>query len=480
MELTAIGMVQIVFGLMIVLFGSSNSAFLFLMFSSLLEGSAAILLPALGGSSIPPAQFALVFVLLRIAAPRGGTYGHFPDAIRANAWLLLFCFYGIAMAIIGPRLFGGRISVYPMRPILNAGVFEVFPLAPTTQNLTAGSYMLGTILVALAAYVLARSKGGAALVSATIWGGWFFIVSGVLDLVGRGTPLEDALAIFRNGDYVQMSVEVDGFVRIRGFMPEASTYAGACFVFLVASVELWYRNVRPGQTGLLAIALVAILVMSTSSTAYVSIAFYVTFFLFRALAIPILVPRGKMKRLLAVLLTGAVFVAIAMMLVPQVLEAISNLILSMTVGKSTSFSGQQRLFWAMQGVQAFWSSYGLGIGPGSFRSSSMATAILGSMGVIGVGSFLLYLRAVLQPSRRSTWGLGQDIDQTLGGAFACTAVFSLIPALVGSPQANPATAFSVFAGAALALRAAQQARPTRDRFRRSAAPGAAASAAHSA
>jgi hypothetical protein len=158
LELTEIGIAQAVIGLLIVLAGSTNSAFFFLIVSTLLEGSAAILLPALGGSSIPPGQFALLFVFLRIIAPTGGLYGYFPDAVRANAWLLCFCLYGIAMSYIGPRLFAGSINVFPMRPDPALGLFYTTPLRPTSQNLTGGIYMLGTLLMALAA--CAPRRGG--------------------------------------------------------------------------------------------------------------------------------------------------------------------------------------------------------------------------------------------------------------------------------------------------------------------------------
>lgn len=453
LELTFIGMIQTVIGVMIVIAGSSNSALFLLVGSCLFDGSAAILLPALGGSSIPPSQFALLFVVLRILAPKGGSYGYLPEALRANAWLVLFCLYGMALAYIGPRLFGGSIDVFPMRPIPGAGPFDVIPLYPTSQNLTAAFYLLGTLLIALASYVITRSKDTSkTLVSAAIVGGWFFVVTGLLDVVTRGTPLEQILDVFRNGNYTQLNAEVDGFIRIRGLTPEASSFASYCFAFFVVNAELWYRSIRTAQTGGMALMLALMLIFSTSSTAYVALTVYAAAFLLRAFIFPKLAPRGKLPRAILVGFWALVLVSAMLALVPELPNAIYQIILTMTVEKSSSDSGLQRLFWAMQGWQAVVASYGLGIGPGSFRSSSIVMAIVGSMGVIGVASFGLYLLTVLKPLRKSSWGMGQDLSQTLGGAFADAAILSLIPAAIGSSQASPDAIFSVLAGAALAFR----------------------------
>ena len=409
MELTYIGLIQTAVGLAIVLAGSARAAFIFLVLSSLLDGSAAISLPALGGSSIPPVQFALLFIFLRILVPKGGLYGYIPDAIRANRWLLLFCVYGVANAIIGPRLFANEISVFPMRPDPTAGLFDLVPLVPTSQNLTAGTYLVGALMLAIASYVFCRVRGAAeTIVSLAVWSGWFFAITGLLDILSRGTPLEQVLALFRNGDYVQLSVEVDGFVRIRGLMPEASSYAGACFTIFVLNAELWYRSVSSSRTGLMATLTGLLLVMSTSSTAYVALAGYAAFFLLRAMILPSALPQTKVKQVLLFGCLVLFLIAIAMVLVPALPQAIYDMVLTMTVEKPASDSGQQRLFWAMQGLKAFVDSYGLGIGPGSFRSSSMIMAIIGSMGIIGILSFLLYLKAVFQPLRKSSWGEGAD------------------------------------------------------------------------
>jgi hypothetical protein len=108
MLLTFIGAIQVLFGLGLFLAGSIEAMFAFLLVSALFGGSAAIVLPALGGSSIPPVQFALVFMALRLLVPGAGHGAAVGQAARANIWLATFILYGAALAFIGPRCLPGR------------------------------------------------------------------------------------------------------------------------------------------------------------------------------------------------------------------------------------------------------------------------------------------------------------------------------------------------------------------------------------
>lgn len=453
MELTFIGYGQLVIGCLIVLAGSLRGAFLFLLLSGMFEGSAAIILTSLGGSTIPPIQFALAFVVVRILIPRGGFLGSVREAFHANRWLAAFVIYGVAMAYIGPRLFAGEIDVPPMFFLSTSGLFHTVPLAPNNQNITASVYFIGTLALAMVGWIACRFRGGAeTMVSGTITIGWLFIATGLIGVAVRGTPFDAVLDLFRNGNYSQLDDDLGGFVRIRGLMPEASTYAGVVYAWFVLSTELWYRSIRPKASGAVALALGLVLLFSTSSTAYVALAGYGLFLAVRPFALPGVREGAKNKKLL-LLGSFAVFViAVALATVPALPQALYDMIATMTYGKSGSDSGKQRLFWALSGWRAFVESYGIGIGPGSFRSSSMFMAIVGSTGVIGVVSFLAYLVSMLQPWRRSTWVRGENIAHSLGGACATAALLGLIPSLVAAPQAYPNSSFAIFAGAALALR----------------------------
>lgn len=462
MELTFIGWIQLGIGLALVVAGSLRATFLMLLLSGLFAGSAAILLPGLGGSTIPPAILSLVFVYLRMLLPGSRHVGFFPEAIRANWLFVLFTLYGVAAAILAPRIFAGQIDVAPMHIENPRGLFDTVSLEPSTQNINSAVYLFGVLLVALAAYALCRQseKGGNALVSAGIVVGWWHIALGLMVLAARNTPMQAFFEEFRNGNYAQLDQTYRGFIRIRGLFPESSAFAEFGFAFFVLNAELWYRSIRPRETGLVAFALAAILFFSTSSTAYVGLLAYILAFTLRAIALPGLSDWRRIRQLLLASLAIATATALAMLLIPDLPIAVSDMIVQMTVGKASTSSGTQRLFWALQGWNAFKVSLGLGIGPGSFRSSSLIMAIVGSMGVIGIVTFLAYLVQVLQPWRRSTYARAADLSQSIGGAFAAAAVLSLVPSAVSSAKSDPGNNFAFMAGAALALRSARQGKST--------------------
>jgi hypothetical protein len=453
MELTFIGYVLLVLGTAVVVAGKLKHAMMLMMASALLGGSAAVLLPALGESSIPPIQFVLVFVTLRILMPGSAAIRDLPDAFRANRWLALFALYGVATAFILPRMFAGTLSVYPMLFKIPDMQFASVPLRPTSQNITAAFYLTGTLLVAIAAWIGCRRQGVAnSVVSALVIMCWTHTILGPAGVMLRETPANALFDLFRNSAYLQLDHDVGGFARIRGIFPEASSYAAFGFVLFVANAELWYHSIRSRATGLAALAMGLVLFFSTSSTAYVALAAYGLFFAVRFIALPGLASAAKGRAALAVSGMLVFAAAVAFILSPTLMESIGDVVRSMTIEKSTSYSGLQRLYWTRQGWELFLASGGLGVGPGSFRSSSMFVAILGSMGVIGVASFLIYLAAVFQPWRRSSWGWSPDPAENLGGALASAAVLSLIPAAVNSATAVPGVGFAIFAGASLALR----------------------------
>ncbi|SNS93990.1 hypothetical protein SAMN06295912_12524 [Sphingomonas laterariae] len=471
MSLTIIGIIQLAIGVLLLLFGQLRSMFLFLLLSGLFGGSASLLLPALGGSSMPPVQFALMFVYARLLLPGGGQLSKISDAFRANVVLALFTLYGVAAAFVAPRIFAGAINVTPLRPAQwVGGLFYVEPLQPSSQNITSAVYLVTTLLGAVAAYVVCRGRGGAdMLVRGGVICAWIHGASGVIEAATRGTPVSAVFEFVRNANYSQVQQTVGQFIRINGFLPEPAAYAAVGFTWFVFTSECWYRSIRPRSTGAAAMMLGLILFFSTSSSAYVALAAYAAFFVLRLIISPHQLDSRRLGQVGMIALAGVLATALAMAMSPQVMAAIGDMVSDMTVGKGQSESGEQRLFWAMQGWHAFLASGGLGVGPGSFRSSSLLMAILGSMGVIGIGSFAFYLGVVLQPMRASTWKPVTDPATAISAAAGCTAVLTLIPPMFTSLTAVPGMDFAIFAGAALALRPALEAHRRHPRIVRRAA-----------
>lgn len=461
MTITFIGVIMAVFGLLLLIRGSLAGMLVFLTLAGLLGGSAAIILNGMGGSSIPPSQFALGFVWLRMVIPGSRFLDSLGPAIRDNFWLVVYVLYGVAIAIVGPRLFAGAINVTPLRFEGSDGsLFDTSPLMPTSQNLTASVYLVGVLLTAIAAYVACLYRGGAnALVKAAVAVAWVHALTGVLGAIGRGTPIDSVFEFLRNANYTQHTQAYDGFVRINGIFPEPSSWAAFAFSWFVFLAECWYRSIEPRAAGRAALALALVMFFSTSSTAYVGLGGYALFFMVRVAIFPSLASHSRLKEAAIIGLAGAVLAAILLALMPAFTEAVGKMIDDMLFAKADSESGRQRMFWAMQGIDGFFVSWGLGIGPGSFRSSSLATAIIGSCGLIGAVSFLAYLLAVFEPRRGSSWGAAGPVAARLGGAAATAAIVSQIPALVVAASPVPTAEFAILAGAALALRRVRQAVP---------------------
>ncbi|MET0373554.1 MAG: hypothetical protein ABW128_04760 [Rhizorhabdus sp.] len=450
---TFIGLFIILAGAVLLFVGSVPAMFSMVMLCSLMGGSAALLLPALGGSSIPPTQFALVFMFARLLLPGSGQGAIVLDALRRNVLLMGFVLWGVAIAMLGPRIFAGAMQVVPLRMTSARGSAETIALGFSAQNITSAVYLIGTFLIAVAATAACMNHDGVRrFVRMGLVIAWMHIVLGVLGLALSGTIFEDVLALFRNGNYAQTEQVLENFSRIQGIAPEPSVYASFGFAWFVFLFECWLREIHPRRTGTAAAAMAAVLLFSTSSTAYLGLGAYGALLLIRSLLIP---QPMAFRKVLVLGMAGigvAVVVTAILLLRPGLVAAFTDMIQMMTVGKTGSDSAVERALWARQGLDAFRVSFGLGVGPGSFRSSSFLTAMLGSTGVLGAALFAAYLAHMFKPLRASTYARSADVANDIGAAASWTALAVLIPASVISPSTDPGSEFAIFAGVALALR----------------------------
>ena len=461
MQLTIIGAIELLFGLILLLAGSVETMFALMLMMTLFSGSAAIVLIPLGsGSSIPPLHFALLFMSMRLLLPGSGQMRATVRAVEANIWLLVFVGYGLLMAFAGPRLFAGQFAFAPLRA--DAAVrftshlsflLATRPLGPSPQNLTSAIYLMGTLVAATVAHVACRMPAGRITLVRTIAVvGIIHSVLGVLSVVGRGTLIDGALGFFRNGGYAQLTQEVDGIARMTGISPEPSTYAGFGAIWFVFLAECWLRRVSPVLTGTAALCLGAALIACTSATAYVALAAWLGLLLLRSLLVPGALPADRGLWLAVMGLGGVVAVSVLLLWQPQLATNLVQFVQRVVVDKMASDSGIQRRFWALQGYQAFVGTYGIGVGPGSFRSSSLFTAVMGCVGVVGVVALIAQFMIAFKPLRWSTYVATSDPDLAVAGACAWAMLMAVIVAGITAASCDPGSDFAVLSGAALALR----------------------------
>ena len=340
-----------------------------------------------------------------------------------------------------------------MRPAGLKNLYDAFPLAFSSQNITAPVYVIGSFLFAVCTYVAVRQPRGAVVFARAATTLTFIHAAlGWAGVLLPQTIWHVMTAIVRNGSYAQLDQSIGGYERIAGIMPEASAFAGYGFCWFVLVMELWLRDVLPRRTGAAAAVMGVTLLASTSTTAYVSLVGYAILLLMRAMIFPSFFRLNKVLVIFASLLLGAAAVTGILIFKPSLAESLTSVLQRVTVNKMSGTSGLQRVYWARQGFTAFKASFGLGVGAGSFRSSNLFTAILGSMGVIGIASWVIYLLKAFAPLRQSTYLKPYNNVGSVGVAAGWAAICATMTAMLSAPSPDPGVLFSIFAGAALGLR----------------------------
>jgi hypothetical protein len=421
-----------------------------LMVCCLFGGGAAIALPALGGATITPAVFFLPFLLARALAERGvsGFVSQvaFPSA---GFWLLLLTAWSLLATYFLPRIFAGHVLISTIdRDVISSAV-QLVALHPVSGNLTQSGYALGGVCAFVAAGALLAGKRrlehfrNAVLLLAALnclaaainWGELYLGLPSMLEYV-------------RNAGYAILAGgELAGLQRISGTFPEASAFSGFTLPLFAFTLSLWLSNVKPAYSGALALASLAFLLFSTSTTAYVGLAIYLTcvglILAWRGLAngrIP------QMGPLMLVGLFGLVALCSVVLFEPELVHRVANFFDVTVVNKLQSDSGISRSSWNHQAWLNFLETYGVGVGLGSARASSYPLVLLSNIGAVGTLLFLVFVFHVFRgvqpepdlPAAETQRAARHAVLATLIGASVSATVFDL------------GVAFYAFAAAAVA------------------------------
>ncbi|QBR72485.1 hypothetical protein CU048_15660 [Beijerinckiaceae bacterium] len=390
-----------------------------------------------------------VFLICKMVLFNGQLRLAFDTAIDPARLGLLFIFliYGYFTAYVMPRLFSHLVEVIP----INANVPWAVPLEPTSANFTQPAYMTLSIGMALAFYL----AGGNAsfrrhFLQAVLVGSFVLIGTGLVDIVFSAVGLGDTLDVFRNAKYgLLVNVEMAGARRVVGLTPEASSFGSAC-VGAAASLAF----LRPcfdnpfWRDRLVPVAIfgsIAMAALSTSSTAYVGLAIFGLVYggnwLRRALS-PDAPARESLKWEAGLVLAATFMLVAVIVLAPNMLDSVYEMIDQTIFKKTESDSYAERSMWTRVGMEALYTTGGLGVGLGSERTSNWYVGILCNTGIIGSALLAWFIvRLYIQRCR----------GDRLMAEFATALKFSLLPGFVMGALAGTTPDLGVGVGATLGL-----------------------------
>ena len=349
--------------------------------------------------------------------------------------------YGVASAFILPRLFAGATTVF----VPSRGAIVETALRPVSGNINQSAYFAFGILAFFAMASQLARDGRFELLRI---GFFAFAVAnatlGMIDFAGKLSGAGDLLAPIRTAGYSMLiDVQVEGFWRIVGGYPEASSFGGATIVGLAFTFSYW-RATNSRLALVLSIVQLLLLLLSTSSTGYASL----------AILVPVLslsyVWRLMLGRLndrdLKTILVGAVAVAFVLAVIvfaSGALAPIQRLIEETTLNKSTSASADERFYWNLKSWNAFLDTYGLGVGLGSSRASSFAIAVLSQLGAFGAFLIVVLLIEMARPIPQPGPNPEARELAAICSSLRATGLAVMIGAAIAGTSADPGIVFFI-------------------------------------
>jgi len=400
-EPTVVGLLVLGLGL-ICLFASPMFAIATIVYLSLFGSAAAINMPALGGASVPVAPFFAPFVAFRALLISKG-YNRIIAPLsfpKPGFWLVVAVLYGgLAAFLIAPHFYN-EILVYPIaRSEEGIGVFLQRPLQFSSGNITQTFYAIGEVVLFGAIGALASTyPRKQVFLDLLVNLGIAHILLSAIDLATFYTNTGVLIDWLRSANYqTWQSATVAGMKRLSAFFPEASLYSIYGMTIAGIMLGLVLSGYRERLTRVLFACTLVLLLISTSSTAYIAVPLGGVVLCLYAVKRAAMQSEGKALLFVFAILTVVVTVSVlAVLFVPQISSTVNDLIDKTLVNKLGTDSGADRSRLNEGAFQTLLDSIGLGVGLGGARTSSFVLTLLSNLGVFGACLYALFLLTTLQ------------------------------------------------------------------------------------
>ena len=222
-------------------------------------------------------------------------------------------------------------------------------------------------------------------------GGLVCVATGLIDIAAASMGMESLLKPFRNAEYAYLTNAslTGGVRRVVGFTAEASAYGPICVQFASAIVLLRtvYAEGRERLVvTLVAVGLIVLALLSTSSTAYAGLAVLALVYVANWMRRAVFTSRLEQSEIVGELLVGlALLVTLLFLLIVRedLFNPLFNIVDEVILKKPMTASYYERSHWNAVAWDSIFSTWGLGIGFGSTRTSSWFAAVLSNAGLIG-------------------------------------------------------------------------------------------------
>lgn len=390
---------------------------------------------------VPAALFSM-FVTLQMLL--GVQYRGQREVWRPLVPMIIFGLWALAGSVVLPHLFEGQVSVHPQKL---EPPFAAVLLQPSSAGLNQDIYLIVdcAILIFTSLYTSGFSTKPSKLITAYFWSGYLAVAIGVWQFANKfaGVPFPDSF-FYSNPGWAILSTQQVGFVpRINGPFSEPSSYAG----FMVSIVcSTGWVSLNGSSTLFVRILLACAFFMamlSTSTTGYAVLAIFAVGILVFALV------RGTRRIQQQVIRLGSIFL-LAMVLIglttttflPSVNQAASQVFTS-TLEKQDSQSYEERSAADGDSLGLAIQTYGLGVGWGGNRSSSLLPGLLANVGVVGVLCLAWFAFSVARLGSRASRVM-RDPDDLMTVRGATGAVLgTFVAALLSGPTITSVSFFAL-------------------------------------
>lgn len=412
---------------------------------SVFEAAAAITLGGLGlqPAMLPSAMFS-AFVLLQVLL--GARYRGQNEIWRPLLPMTLFTGWALAASIALPRFFDGQVSVYPQK--LDPP-FGAVLLSPAIAGVNQDLYLLVdyAMLLFTSLFMSGTIVRPTRILNAYILSGYAAVAIGAWQLANKtvGIPFPESFFYSNPGLAILSTQQVSFVPRINGPFTEPAAYAG----FLVSVVCSTGWMALNGRTTLsvrvlLCCALVMVL-LSTSTTGYGVLALFVA-------GLPVYAALRGSGRLHMQIARWGIILCVAMAgvslattaLFPSVIKA-ANEVLTSTLGKQDSDSYRERSTADADSLEMAVKTYGLGVGWGVNRSSSLIPGILSNVGVIGALGLTWFAVGVIRFVNRACRVM-RDPDDLMVIRGATGAILGVLAAALLSGPSITSDSFFILIG----------------------------------